>query len=234
MHKILENVLKDNNYVQTENLEIFSNSYESFITQEYTIEEIADFFNCDKTNDLILRFKYVEDKVKRNTSLLLCVKVDNLKEIYNNYRNTIIRIEEDEYYFRKYVILYTDEGEEILNSIYKKTGIINYILYEDSKEKSMFEEFEKDMFFSDSYFIAIEIAIKLPFLNIPRANARYESIEERIEKVIEEHELGKNVERVNKLLKEVFAENMSRTDVLNKLIDDNKEIWDSLEEIMGE
>lgn len=233
MYKILETILKDNNYFQTENLEIFSNDHEFFLAQEYTIEEFEDFFNSNKANDLILRFKDVEDKVKKNTSLLLCVKVDDLREAYNNYHNAIIRIEEDEYYFRKYVILYTDEGSESLDSIYKEQGIINYILSENSKGESRFEKFEKNMFFSDSYFIAIELAIKLPFLNIPRADEQYESIEGRIKRVVKENKLGESVAKVDRLLEEVFVENMKLSDIQDKLITDEK-IWDNLEDIMGE
>ena len=79
-------------------------------------------------------------------------------------------IEEDYYYFRKFIILYTQNG--LLDLRDKDTNEMLYTYLE-----SNIDAFEDDMFFSESYFMAMEIGVKLPFFTLPKRSDIYQSIE---------------------------------------------------------
>ena len=79
-------------------------------------------------------------------------------------------IEEDYYYFRKFVLLYTQNGLSDLRDKATNESLYNYL-------ESHIDDFEEDMFFSESYFIAMEIGVKLPFFTLPKRNGIYQSIE---------------------------------------------------------
>lgn len=116
--------------------------------------------------------KSEHENIKKNTSLFILVEVDNLKEAFEDekFQRSILLIEEDYYYFRKFILLYTQDG---LSDLRDKTT--NETLYKYLE--SNIDLFEKDMFFSESYFIAMEIGVKLPFFTLPKRNDIYQSIE---------------------------------------------------------
>jgi hypothetical protein len=49
------------------------------------------------------------NEIEKNTSLIILLKVENLKKDFEELKNQIMRIEEDEYFFRKYIIIYNDK-----------------------------------------------------------------------------------------------------------------------------
>ena len=116
--------------------------------------------------------KSEHENIKKNTSLFILVEVDNLKEAFEDekFQRSILLIEEDYYYFRKFILLYTQKG---ISDLQDKT--INETLY--NYLESNIDAFEEDMFFSESYFMAMEIGVKLPFFTPPKRNDSYQSIE---------------------------------------------------------
>ena len=119
----------------TPSLKLFKKGYEFFIFEHFEIDELKVFFKSEKLDHLISEFqKLDDDKVKKNTSLFVLIKVDNVQEAHKEYLNKIMAIEEDEYYFRKYVIFYTENG---LSKIKPNTQfLLDYIQSEDSENKS--------------------------------------------------------------------------------------------------
>ena len=205
MKKILE---KDDYQCIDQGIELWNNNNEFFIIQEYDVKELEssgdktqNFFTCEKTNQLISEFEKIQDnKIKKNTSLFVSVKVNNIKEIYERFKNIAMRIEEDEYYFRKYIIFYTDEGLDKLNPDIH--DLLQFVQNngDDSEEESLFDKFEKNMFFDDSYFIAMQLIIKLPFISLPHSNDHFETIEDRIESRIKTAELLQQEKQVTQIL----------------------------------
>ncbi|WP_285009859.1 ABC-three component system middle component 1, partial [Lactococcus formosensis] len=178
----------------------------------YDESSFENFFKSKQTDELIYEYQNYEDKIKKNTSLLLFVKVKNIREFYNNYINKIMKIEEDEYYFRKSVILYTDSGLQNLKYYCTTERIIEYIFSKNEEESIKFEAFECDMFFEDAYFIAMQLVIKLPFISLPHAEKPYESIESKIESQIEKKDLQGNIEKVDSIL-EIFDSIAKSSDI---------------------
>ena len=180
MKNIIVNLLKHNHFdcVDTD-FNLYTNQLKSeyFIVSQYSQEELHNFFDDDKTSQVIKEFerlslKSEHENIKKNTSLFILVEVDNLKEAFEDdkIQKSILLIEEDYYYFRKFIILYTRNG--LLDLRDKETNEILYTYLE-----SNIDAFEEDMFFSESYFIAMEIGVKLPFFTLPKRNGIYQSIE---------------------------------------------------------
>ncbi|MCT3092474.1 ABC-three component system middle component 1 [Lactococcus lactis] len=186
---------------------------EYFFIEEYSEDEFANFFEVDKTGKIIEDFLKAQKNsglkhVKKNTSLLLLIKVDNIEQGYEDYKNQILYVEEDSYYFRKFVILYSDKAlENITHQVTLQE------LYE--KLKAGISDFEKNMFFDESYFLAMEIAIKLPFFVIPQAEENYKTIEERF-RDSEKDNLDQN-------LIEAFWEEENIVELLTDISEDNKD-----------
>ncbi|WP_049538130.1 ABC-three component system middle component 1 [Streptococcus pseudopneumoniae] len=180
MRDIVIKFLQNNHFNQLDTeLDFYTNPQNSeyFILSQYSPNELHNFFDDDKTSQVIKEFerlsvKSEHENIKKNTSLFILVEVDDLKAVFEDEKvqRTILLIEEDYYYFRKLIILYTRDG--LLDLRDKETNEMLYT-YLDSN----IDLFEKDMFFSESYFIAMEIGVKLPFFTLPKRNDIYQSIE---------------------------------------------------------
>jgi len=137
---------------------------EYFLVAEYLKEEIEKFFESEKTNNLIKFFderKKEKEDIQKNTSLIIFLKVDNLKQLEGRkMKNQIFKIEEDEYFFRKYVIVYTNDSIKNLG----KFDFIEDSISEKIKEPGKFEKFQNEEFFSAEYYFLIQLIVKLPFL----------------------------------------------------------------------
>lgn len=180
MRDIIIKFLQNNHFNQLDTeFDFYTNSQNSeyFIVSQYSSNELHNFFDDDKTSQVIKEFerlslKSEHENIKKNTSLFILVEVDNLKEAFEDEKlqRSILLIEEDYYYFRKFILLYTQNGLSDLRD--KET---NEMLY--TYLNANINIFEIDMFFSESYFIAMEIGVKLPFFTLPKRNDIYKSIE---------------------------------------------------------
>ena len=180
MRDIVIKFLQNNHFNQLDTeFDFYTNSQNSeyFIVSQYSPDELHNFFDDNQTSQVIKEFerlsvKSEHENIKKNTSLFILVEVDNLKEAFEDekFQRSILLIEEDYYYFRKFILLYTQDG---LSDLRDKTT--NETLYKYLE--SNIDAFEEDMFFSESYFIAMEIGVKLPFFTLPKRNDIYKSIE---------------------------------------------------------
>mgnify|MGYP000895981383 FL=1 len=237
MDSFLQQILEQHNFHKCdEHLELWGGEgNEFFLIQEYSREDFkssseggSDFFTCEQTNKLISCFEKLNDnKIKKNTSLFVTIKVDELKRSYESLRNMIMRVEEDEYYFRKYVILYTEEGLSRLNSNIE--DLLNYIQSTSPEGEYLFDKFESGMFFDTSYFIAIQLIIKLPFASLHHSDNHFEIVENKIQARIEMEGLNDHKKQVDNIL-EIF----SGVDIRKQLEDEASGLLDSLNQILGD
>lgn len=228
MNNFLASIMhtKGYNRINNNTLELFGNDNEFFLIKDFDIGEIQDFFKTEKLNFLISEFQRLDnEKIKKNTSLFVLIKVDDIHRFYKQYLNTIVIIEEDDYYFRKYIIFYTEEGLQKLNPD------INYLLQfiQDNDnyldEEGLFDKFEKNMFFDDAYFIAMQLIIKLPFVTLPHSGDHFVVIDDRIKSRIKASELVKREQQVDQILGLLDGANI--TEQL-----DNSDILDNLRQIL--
>ena len=224
MKNIIVNLLKHNHFdcVDTD-FNLYTNQLKSeyFIISQYSQEELHDFFENDKTSQIIDKFERQSkisehENIKKNTSLFILVEVDNLKEAFEDdkIQKSILLIEEDYYYFRKFIILYTRNGLLDLRDKATNEALYNYLEFS-------IDAFEDDMFFSESYFMAMEIGVKLPFFTLPKRNDIYQSIENQYQDDKDELDnrlldfYTKNTdEKLSKSLKDISTDNQIISDLL--------------------
>lgn len=202
MNDFLDRIMDSNGYnlIEYASLKLFGNEHEFFLVEHFEIGEIQDFFKTEKLENLISQFQSIDIKIRKNTSLFILIKVDDIHKFYYQNLNKMVTIEEDEYYFRKYIIFYTEEGLKKLNPDIQ--WLLQYIQENDndSDEESLFDKFEENMFFDDSYFIAMQLIIKLPFISLPHSNDHFETIEDKIKIRIETAELVEQEQQVDQIL----------------------------------
>ena len=224
MKNIIVNLLKHNHFdcIDTD-FNLYTNQLKSeyFIISQYSQEELHDFFENDKTSQIIDKFERQSkisehENIKKNTSLFILVEVDNLKEAFEDdkIQKSIILIEEDYYYFRKFIILYTRNGLLDLRDKATNEALYNYLEFS-------IDAFEDDMFFSESYFMAMEIGVKLPFFTLPKRNDIYQSIESQYQDDKDELDnrlldfYTKNTdEKLSKSLKDISTDDQIISDLL--------------------
>ena len=225
MRDIIIKFLRNNHFnLVNREFDFYTNSQNSeyFILSQYSPNELNNFFEDDKTSQVIKEFERVSlvvehENIKKNTSMFILVEVDDLKEIFEDEKvqRSILLIEEDYYYFRKFIILYTRNG--LLDLRDKETNEMLYTYLE-----SNIDAFEDDMFFSESYFMAMEIGVKLPFFILPKRNDIYQSIENQYQDDKEELD-----NRLLDFYTKVTGENLSKS--LKDISTDDDNISDLLQ-----
>lgn len=188
MNSVIKNLFQEYRY-KIEELNMgyvaFQSKKEYFIVSEYNELEIQNFFECERTNEVINQYMYqqkIHTDFKKNCSLIICCNVQNIEEFKRNNMNSIFRIEEDEYYFRKYVLIYTDEGLKNLRGIDNIAFKINEIV----KDTDSLDQYQISINDNEEYFAAIQLMVKLPFLNFHLQNNKFVTVEQEIHKTVVE------------------------------------------------
>lgn len=224
MRDIIIKILQNNHFNQLDTeFDFYTNSQNSeyFIVSQYSPDELNNFFDDDKTSKVIKKFERVSltpehENIKKNTSMFILVEVDDLKEVFEdeNVQRSILLIEEDYYYFRKFIILYTRNGLLDLRDKATNEALYNYL-------ESNIDAFEEDMFFSESYFMAMEIGVKLPFFTLPKRNDIYKSIEnqyqndkDKLDNRLLEFYSNVTDEKLSKSLKNISTDDKIISDLL--------------------
>lgn len=224
MKNLIMNFLQNNQfYCVNASLELYTNQSKSeyFILSQYSDEELHNFFDDDKTSKVIKEFERLSlnseyENIKKNTSLFILVEVDNLKEAFEDekFQRSILLIEEDYYYFRKFILLYTRNGVSDLRDKTTNETLYKYL-------ESNIDAFEEDMYFSESYFMAMEIGVKLPFFTLPKRNDIYKSIEnqyqndkDKLDNRLLEFYYKVTDEKLSKSLKDISTDDKIISDLL--------------------
>lgn len=180
MKKQIFELLNDAQYYRLDNrVNLFNNQSknEFFLVTEYSEKNFKNFFSSPQTSLLLEEFKKIKSDenlihAEKNTSLIILVEVDDLKEKFTLLKNTILSVEEDIYFFRKFVILYTNDSTAYVQNVIDESNFYETL-------DAGINDFEKNMYFDSNYFVLIEIAIKLPFLVVKQSDELYRSIDDK-------------------------------------------------------
>lgn len=180
MKKQIFELLNDAQYYRLDNrVNLFNNQSknEFFLVTEYSEKNFKNFFSSPQTSLLLEEFKKIKSDenlihAEKNTSLIILVEVDDLKEKFTLLKNTILSVEEDIYFFRKFVILYTNDSTAYVQNVIDESNFYETL-------DAGINDFEKNMYFDSNYFVLMEIAIKLPFLVVKQSDELYRSIDDK-------------------------------------------------------
>lgn len=151
----------------------------SKLRKEYYIIEFLEDINFDqfsqsyieKCDDYFIKMKkteYYKPTMDRNTSLVYFIKVPELNN--SNNRTLSQKIEEDPYYFKKYVLFYTKKQYNELTKELEhhkqsklEQSIVNFFNHQVNKPK-LFDKYRENPHENSSYNLLIRLFIKIPFL----------------------------------------------------------------------
>lgn len=154
--------------------------------------------------------KQLKGTFDKNVSLLLCVRNATIEyseeEIIGSHQQnksemlqekSILKIEEDPYYFKKLVLTYMDSEVDILQEKSQTLGFDAWGLLQaklsemkNSSKNSEMEDYDKDEYFErNSQDILLRMCIKLPFISVDlEQTGNMENIFEKVKKQIEDKE----------------------------------------------
>lgn len=221
MRMILEKLLHESSFEEVLEDVFNLRDVESFIVSEYTEAELEAFFDSEKTRDILSKYKdnvTSNPSLKKNTSLLAFVKVKNIRDSLNRLKNTIFNIEEDEYYFRKFILLYTDEMVVSINPNYDIKPQLNRIVYEGDIDR-----LKENCFYDLVYYFALQLFIKLPWLSLDIEKTMFELLQGPLGRKISENGLGEfdqildsiDTEELDKLIEKNESPELLESDFQN-------------------
>jgi len=155
-------------------------------------------YNRLKQNYEKLVSEGVSNTVEKNSSLIVLVKVDSLSAL-EKYQQQILLFEEDEYFFKKYVILYSDES---IKDMIDKDNLIS-ILQTKVKDETKFDSYANGGFQDEleEYLLILQLYIKLPFLKLSYEGNPFQTLASKIS-----NELGDIQEALYNQLSEISEE----------------------------
>lgn len=117
--------------------------------------------------------------IDKNTSLILCVHMEEFRSDCPRFKYDILKVEENEFQFKNYVLPYTNAA---LTAFTSRRNLL-----EDLNNKvnntSSFEHYFVDPFEDQAYFLAIQLFLKLPFLG---PSSTLENLFRPIEQIVEQ------------------------------------------------
>ncbi len=237
MKKYIKKIFQEENYLlekdsSKENL-LFLKKWEYFLISEYNKIELKGFFESEKTSKIIDFFnnkKKIYKDIEKNTSLIILLKVKYLEKDFDEIKNQIMKIEEDEYFFRKYVIVYDDKWKNNIKSLSNIQKLNNELIWikDDDwriiKKWIDLDKFRKNNFENSKYYLIMQLFIKLPFLKVKVDELKLGNLLENINKEIKKNKLE---ELNNFILEEKYlSENETNDDFFENLEKNILDIWD--------
>ena len=216
MKKILKDIFHKNGFELMREKNEFTffrkENQEYFFIASYKEEELENFFVSDKTDNMINiqdELNETNEDINKNTSLVIYVKTNNFQEFFDKNRGIIYKIEEDEYYFRKYVIVYTENSiKEIKSSEFIGNKIKEVLL-----EAGRMDKFEETYYKDEEFYLVMQLYIKLSFLIYEIEDKPFIPITQKIMKKITEENLS---DQYQSIMAWLYQENFILNDKAEK------------------
>lgn len=206
MKNIVHRIFKDNGFtnleienpVEASQIEFWANYSEEAINfylvlfsdeeikESFLSNEVPAYFNAIKQ----LKVGY-DERMDKNLSLIVFVKTDN-NEIQKNSEK-IFEIEEDPYFFKKYVVTYHEDNYiKLKNRFDTSHESSNEILNKVINDSTMFLDYKTNENNSDEislYEICVKLMVKIPFIKLEKRIEKIENLNEKINEELSEKSL---------------------------------------------
>lgn len=154
--------------------------------------------------------------LEKNASLIVLVKCADISAL-TSLQQQILLMEEDEYFFKKYVILYTFDSISQLTS-----EIIVSYLRSKVNDPDKFNSFSTAGYTSElaEYLVVLQLFIKLPFLKLEHGDEKFTSLDQKIKLSLNDTQsfYDSLIEQSSDLLQIDFTD-PSHDDRINALVD---------------
>lgn len=209
------NILNELNFKKNDFNFYYKECDDFFRVDDYSESEFENYFNCEKTKQATLDYEQLmrtNNEAKINSAQIILIKVEEFRDFFKSTKNQIMKVEEDPYYFRKYVLAYTSNS---INDLYNLSlsELKEYILKDEE-----YDAFEKDMYCNSTYFLAMQSFIKLPFLTIPTKNEEYSSLQYLIDQEIEKKNIVNSEKKALEISNYISSSDFDKESVLSELL----------------
>lgn len=208
MEKILKELFLNSDFKDSYTSDDFllyeKENKEYFFVSSFEEHEIKNFFRNEKTNSIIQKQNNLYEKkesIKKNSTLIIFVKTNNLKEFFEAHKNEVYRIEEDAYHFRKLVIAYTDNSIKQINEAETKESRIFTVLKDSNRMKA----FEKELYEDEEYFLVMQLFVKLSFLKFEMDDKEFLPIRTKITNNLKNEGLYELHRRINEWISDRYS-----------------------------
>ncbi|OZQ60556.1 hypothetical protein CA600_27890 [Paenibacillus sp. VTT E-133280] len=191
-----------------------------FLEEDESYESLtADMFNSYYDVIKGLQDGY-DPQMDKNLSLLICLKRKVL-EPDHKLNKIIFDIEEDPYFFKKYVLTYTElQVEKILTSL-SDSGLMDYI-HRILNDEAIFQSHKIRPHVESEYNLISRLFIKLPFLDLRKMDRELSNLRKDITDLLTPELLKLRDDIVHLRPKETMNEEIFRNLIL-KYVEVEKE-----------
>ncbi|HAM80895.1 ABC-three component system middle component 1 [Ornithinibacillus bavariensis] len=159
--------------------------YVDDIKEDFLSNEVPTYFNSIKK--LVNGY---DEKMDKNLSMIVCVNTTNSKT--KKITDKIFEIEEDPYFFKKYVITYNIDSYKQLEKLFggkdeSSNSILNRIINDTNKFLAFKKNEENDT--TVLYEICTKLMIKIPFLRLEKRLEKMEDLSAVINEELQQKEL---------------------------------------------
>nr|WP_242551194.1 ABC-three component system middle component 1 [Enterococcus hulanensis] len=160
------------------------------ISEYFLTKQTPEYFNAIKTIE-----KGYDERIDKNLSMLICLK-DRDIESTSKYKK-IFEIEEDPYFFKKYLLSYNDDFDKIKNELVKGESIndtINNII----NDVQIFNQYKdgKDIEEVKLYDVCTKLMTKIPFISLSHKQNDLDDLSETITSGLSEDNLMENRNKI--------------------------------------
>ena len=203
--------IDDSGFVFIENIDGFSfykkikeNNKRFLIVYETNSLQEVDYYNNTIKDIIPIEIKS-EPAFERNTDLIILLKLNNLGD-FNTHEQKIFSIEEDPYYFKKYVLYYSEEEKNILEN--KSLNDLREVIL----NRDLFNAYKKNPNYPSLYSFSARFFIKVPFLHVPVNEIEMPSIEV----MLKESLLAKDLVTFDDNLTKIINDKGDHTEILKE------------------
>ena len=192
-----------------------SNNLKDYLETEH-IESLLSFFNVQKPK---------APDIEKNTTLLVFAEAEELNQkSHDQFKRHIWRIEEDEYFFNKSVILYDKNSIAYFdqsNPLSASDQLNDLVL-----DKDKFDAFLNSQFEDPDYFFCIQLFIKIPFLESKIISEDFTDLQLIINSKLDDNQLhlesllNSSIFKENSASEELYSLKESFLDPNNERVDE--------------
>lgn len=164
--------------------------YMNEITEDFIVKRVSEYFNAIKTIE-----RGYDERIDKNLSMLICLKNTHNESSFK-YKK-IFEIEEDPYFFKKYLLSYNENFEKIKKEILDGENInitINNII--NDVEKFSQYKLGEDTDDVKLYEMCTKLMTKIPFISLKHKQSDLDDLSKSIRLRLEKDNLTESRDKI--------------------------------------
>ncbi|NSP57801.1 hypothetical protein HRF30_14350 [Enterococcus faecalis] len=163
--------------------------YTDEINTEFISKRVPEYFNAIKTIE-----KGYDERIDKNLSMLICLR-NNTTSIIEH--KNIFEIEEDPYFFKKYLLVYNRDIESIKKELLMGENINNTInnIVNDTEKFAQYKQ-GLDNPDVELYEICTKLITKIPFISLKHTQSNLNDLSKTIENCLEKKGLKESRNKI--------------------------------------